>query len=475
MSLHQFLLILLARRKLVLAIFFATVGLTLLVSLILPKEYKATTSVVVDVKSPDPIAGMVLPGLVSPGYMATQIDIIESERVATRVVKMLGFEKSEQAVTQWKEATDGEGSFESFFAANLMKKLDVKPSRESNVISISYSSADPKFAAVLANAFARAYIDTTIDLRVEPARQYAQWFDERLKGLRDNLEKAQSRLSAYQQEKGIVVTDDRLDSETARLTDLTAQLAQAQGLRVDAASRQKSGTNEYSPDVMQNPLIQNLKSELARAEARLAEASKNVGKNHPQHQQIEGQIEGIKQQIKEEVARMSSGAAAANRFGALKEGEIKAAIEEQKKRVFELRSQRDELGVMIKDVENAQRAYEAVSQRVSQTNLESQSQQTNVLVLSPANPPTQAAKPRVFMNFLLSIIVGSLLGLGAALCAELLDRRVRNSEDLNGLAAVPVLGILGEERSPLSLQRWMEFASRFLNRRRGKQPVPGVA
>lgn len=474
MTLQQFLLILYARRRMVLIIFGSVIGLTLLVSLLLPKQYTAATSVVVDVKSPDPIAGVILPGLVSPGYMATQIDIIESERVALRVVKLLGFDRNEQAVAQWREATGGEGSIEVYYANNLMKKLDVKPSRESNVISIGYSAPDPKFAAALANAFARAYIDTTIDLRVEPARQYALWFDERLKGLRDNLEKAQSRLSAYQQDKGIVITDERLDLETARLNELTGQLAQAQGLRLDASSRQKSGSNEYSSDVMQNPLIQNLKAELARAESRLSEVSRNVGKNHPQYQQIEGQIEGVKKQIKEEIGRISGSAASASRFGVLKEEELKAAIEEQKKRVFELRSQRDQLGVMLKDVENAQRAYEAVSQRMSQTNLESQSQQTNVMVLSAATEPSQASKPRIMLNLLLSIIVGSLLGVGSALAAELLDRRVRDTGDLRALAGLPVLGSIGDASFPISPQRWIIRQLSRLRRRPGKPAVAGA-
>lgn len=474
MTLQQFLLILYARRRMVLFIFGGVIGLTLLVSLLLPKEYTAATSVVVDVKSPDPIAGVILPGLVSPGYMATQIDIIESERVALRVVKLLGFDRNEQAVAQWREATNGEGSIEVYYANNLMKKLDVKPSRESNVISIGYSAPDPKFAAALANAFARAYIDTTIDLRVEPARQYALWFDERLKGLRDNLEKAQSHLSAYQQEKGIVITDERLDMETARLNELTGQLAQAQGLRLDASSRQKSGSNEYSSDVMQNPLVQNLKAELARAESRLSEASRNLGKNHPQYQQIEGQIEGVKKQIKEEIGRISGSAASANRFGVLKEEELKTAIEEQKKRVFELRSQRDQLGIMLKDVENAQRAYESVSQRMSQTNLESQSQQTNVMVLSAATEPGRASKPRIMLNLLLSIIVGSLLGVGSALAAELLDRRVRDTGDLRALAGLPVLGSIGDASFPISPQRWIIRQLSRLRRRPGKPIVAGA-
>lgn len=473
MSLQQFFLVLYARRKLALIIFAVIVSGTLVVSLILPKEYTSTTSLIIDVKSPDPIAGMILPGVVSPSYMATQLDIIRSERVALRVVKLLGLDKNEQAISQWREATEGKGTVESYFANSFKRNLAVKPSRESNMIDISYSAPDPRFATALANAFAAAYIDITIDLRVEPARQYAQWFDERLKALRDNLQQAQARLNVYQQEKGIVVSDERLDSETARLNELNAQLAAAQGLRVDAASRQKSGSSEYSPDVMQNPLIQSLKSELSRAETRLSEASGNVGKNHPQYQQIEAQISGLKQQIKNEISRISAGATVANRFGILKESEIKAAIEEQKQRVFELRAQRDALGGLLKDVENAQRAYDTVAMRMSQTTLESQSQQTNVLVLNPAVEPMSPAKPRVFMNMLIAVFIGCLLGIGSAMAAELIDRRVRDSADLSEIAGMPMLGRIGLDDDRLPWRSWIARVRSMLQRRRSSTLVAG--
>ena len=88
MNLQQILLVLRARYKIALFALVATVTVTLAVSLLLPKQYTATATVVLDVKSPDPIAGMMLPGLMMPGYMATQVDIIESQRVAHKVVEI---------------------------------------------------------------------------------------------------------------------------------------------------------------------------------------------------------------------------------------------------------------------------------------------------------------------------------------------------------------------------------------------------
>lgn len=443
MTFQQFLLILWARRKLALSIFGVTVLATLAFTLIQPKEYTATTSLVIDVKSPDPIAGMLMQGMMSPGYMATQIDIINSDRVAIRVVKLLGFDKSAEAIANWKEASKGKGTLENYYADVLQKKLDIKPSRESNVINLNFSGADPLFAAAVANAFAQAYIDTSIEMRVEPARQYSAWFEERQKGLRAALEKAQSRLSAYQQEKGIVVTDDRMiDNETSRLNDLTAQLSAAQAQRADASSRQKSGTSELSLEVLQNPLIQGLKAEIARAESQLSQISSNFGKNHPQVQQLEAQIAEQRQQLREEIGRISGGNAVASKFGIVKQDELKKAIEEQKKRVLAIRAERDELSVLINDVELARRAYDAVGQRMTQTSLEGQSQQTNVLVLSPAIEPTQHSRPRVFFNVMISIFLGTILGVGAALALELSQRRIRSAEDLAMALDLPVLAEL---------------------------------
>src|SRR5947207_12946387 len=104
---------------------------------------------------------------------------MKSDRVASRVVKMLGVERSPAAVQQWRESTEAKIPLERYFANLLEKGLAVEPSRGSNVINITFASPDAAFAAGAANAFAQAYMDVSVELRVEPARQSATWLDER--------------------------------------------------------------------------------------------------------------------------------------------------------------------------------------------------------------------------------------------------------------------------------------------------------
>ena len=97
---------------------------------------------------------------------------------------------------------------------------------------------------------------------------------------------------------------------------------------------------------------------------------------------------------------------------------MQGALAAQKARVLELNKQRDELNVLRRDIESAQRAFEIVSQRASQTNIESQTNQTNIAVLNPASPPPDPSKPKVFLNnVLVSMFLGTLLGIGLALGA----------------------------------------------------------
>lgn len=471
MTFHQFLLVLRARYRVVGFTLLFTVVTVLVVSLLLPKQYSAASAVVVDVKSPDPVAGMVLPGLAIPGYMATQVDIITSDRVAQRVVTRLGMAESPVVQEQWMGSTDGKGEIKVWLADLLKKELYVKPSRDSNVINIQFSGIDPDFAAAVANAFAQAYIDVNLELKVEPARQYATWFEGQAKVVRDNLEKAQQALSAHQQLTGIVATDERLDHEIAKLNELSSQLTIVQAHTSDSSSKRKSAGNyETLAEVMQNPLVNSLKSDIVRLEAKLQESSINLGKNHPQTKRAQSELASLRSRLDTETRHVHSSIGTTYQVGKQKEKELLEAMEVQKKRVLELNKQWDEINVLKRDVEAAQRAFEGVSQRSALTRLESLAVQTNIATLNPASVPTEPSRPRILLNVLIAIFLGTILGVGIALILELLNRRVRSVEDLIQTIELPVLATIPSAALPSAVRR---LPSRF-SRRKPSGPALGM-
>src|SRR5262252_810877 len=173
MSFKQFLRILLARKRTVLWTVFLFLLVAVALSVLPPKRYTASASVIVDFKAADPVMGALMPAQYVPGYMATQVDIIQSHAVALKVVKAMRLSEIAAIQRQYQEDSNGRGCFEDWLADLLLKRLDVKPSRESSVVEISYSSPDPKFAATMANGFAQAYIDQNLDLKMFPAQKTA--------------------------------------------------------------------------------------------------------------------------------------------------------------------------------------------------------------------------------------------------------------------------------------------------------------
>jgi chain length determinant protein EpsF len=356
MNFSQFLVILRARKKIILITLLATVSITLLVSLLLPKTYTATASLVMNYKGVDSVTGLTMPGQLLPGYMATQIDIISSKNVALRVVDQMKLASSPVVQAQFKEATDGKGTVRDWLADLLLKKLEIVPSRESSVVDINFKGSDPDFVAGVANAFAEEYQKVSIQLKVEPMKKAASYFDEQTKLLRDNVEVAQARLSKYQQEHGIVSLDNRLDVESTRLNDLSTQLVMAQGQLMEATSRQhmaQGGAGSESPDVVSNPLIQSLKVGLGNAEAKLAELSQRLDKNHPQYQSAKAEVEKLRADLRDQLQATSNSVSNNARILQQREESVRSALAQQKAKVLELNRTRDELGVLQKDVESA--------------------------------------------------------------------------------------------------------------------------
>ena len=446
MSFGQFILVLKARKWLITLIIASIFGLVMAISFILPPKYTATASVVLDVKSPDPIAGMVLPALMTPGYLATQLDLMQSERVMLGVIKQLHMTDSSTLQGQWRDETDGNGSIDSWLVDQLQRYLEIKPSRESSVINISYTAQDPAFAAGMANAIAQNYIRTTLELRTEPAKQYRALFGDQAKFARDRLEAAQARLSAFQNEKGMIATDERIDIENTRLNELSTQLVMQQALSAETRGRQAtaSGNTDRLQEVLNNPVIANLQTDLSRNEARLKELSARYGDAHPLVAELKASIAESHARIEQEIKKVAGSLGVNNSVSQVRELQIKAELEQQRQKVMKLRAQHDEANVMVHDVETAQRDYDAISARLSQSALESQSNQTNVSLVKVATPPYKPSSPKTVLNGLLAFVVGTMLAIVTALMLEIRDRRLRTEEDVEDGLGVPLLGCLPE-------------------------------
>jgi uncharacterized protein involved in exopolysaccharide biosynthesis len=204
-----------------------------------------------------------------------------------------------------------------------------------------------------------------------------------------------------------------------------------------------SGNIESLPEVLQSPVIQALKADLSQAEAKQPDIAARLGKNHPDYQAAVAEIANLRQRIARESANIAASLGNTTQVNLRRETDVRQALEAQKNKVLELKHAHDQAAILQSDVNSAQRDLDAVSERLAQSSLESQTSQTNVVQLTTATAPLMPSSPKLMLNALIGFFLGGVFGIGVALFLEALHPRIRLDEDLLNLLGVPILGKIG--------------------------------
>jgi uncharacterized protein involved in exopolysaccharide biosynthesis len=185
-----------------------------------------------------------------------------------------------------------------------------------------------------------------------------------------------------------------------------------------------------------------MRTDLGRAEARMQELGSRLGDNHPQVIEQRAALAELRSRVETETRRVTGGVSVTANIQRQRETELRASLEAQRARVAQLKAVRDEGSVLVRDVENAQRAFDVITQRLNQTNMESLNTQSNIYVLAQASPPWKPSSPIPLLNGIVSFVTGLLLGVALALVLELRNRRLRTVAEVPGALGLPVIGIL---------------------------------
>lgn len=408
------------------------------------RNYRASATVIINMKGVDPLTGQTLPVQLIPGFIANQLDIIRSTRVALHVVDDLKLTEHPWFRQQVADASLSGEDLRLAIAYLLMMKLDVNPAREGSVVELTYRHRDPHLATDVTNAFVAAYQRSTVDLKSEPLRETAGYLEQQLKVLRANLESAQQKIAQYAKDNDIVALDKRTDAETIRLNDLIGQLVTVQGQLGEASSRQvqaQSGAGQ-AQEVVKDTLIQAIKADIAKEEAKLSGISSLATPEHPRYQVVKAQIDKLRAELNRQVRNVAASVGGSAAVLERREAELRAAVDAQKERVATLNRAKDHFVVIEREAEAAQQAYDNTANRFNELNLESRSNQSDVAVIDWATLPTSPLLRNVLRIAIPLTLLGALLGAALAFLAEMRDRRVRLQDDLLTVASRSAIGVV---------------------------------
>lgn len=412
MSIQQFFRIIWARRTIVWITLAAALLAAAITLLLVPKSYQATSRVVLEIIKPDPVTGEVIQGGNARAYISTQMELVKDPRVAGRAVEQLGWTGS-AALAQAYRDSGSELPFQRWLAQFIIDRLNVKLIAGSNILEIGYDGDDPDAAAKVADAVRDAYVEQTLQFKRQTAGKNAAWFAKQTEEIKANLARAEARKAEFEKKNDIILQDDNLDADTARLAALAG-----------AASAP-------APVMPAIPVIDPTKAQLAQMDAAIANAARTLGANHPD-------LIAMRQQR----AALAATAASAVKVGGGGGGPDPVALfNAQRTRVLQQRGKLAEAKELQNDVIVLREQLKSTSGRAEQLKQESLSQDAGLTLLGTATPPESPSFPKTIPVLFGSLALGLGVGIMLSLLVELLNRRVRSVDDLM-LFDVPVLGAM---------------------------------
>lgn len=449
----------------------AIVALALLLGvasvLVMPRVYKARSSVQIDqqvakVLGTEETEPQVY-GADADRFLQTQVDILNSRAMARRVSESLGlaandgFLKRMSGASEIRNDTDG-ASRADRVVDTLQKNLGVELRRNSRVVHLVFSSRDPALAAEIANSYATNFIEGNIQRKFSTSAYSRRFLQNQLGLAKGRLEGSERQLISYARaarlidaSSGARQTEGTADGPrsliTANLVQLNTEYAESEANRVRARERwaqAQSAPLMSLPEVLANEAVQRLSQKRAEEIAELSEVRRRLKPDHPVVIQAMAQLAALDQQIRQlaETTRTSirNQYATADRQHRALEQQVAslkgATLAEQDRSV--------RYNILRREVDTNRQLYESLLQRYKEVSAEAGITTNNVTSVDSAEMPRRPTSPRPLLNIALALAAGLGLALLYAFGRDYLDDAVRDPQDVETKLRIPLLGVVPE-------------------------------
>ena len=506
LNLRQLLNILRRRIVLILGVMFlVTGGVALGVNQIVPL-YQAETQIVVEgnrerlVKIESVVQG------INPDYLTneTEAAIIASTEMAERVVKHLDLTKSplfnpelapptrgaiaeiKGAAWSWIAGTilaplgftvetesgeprpvlpaspeERERALAAYAVPELLGGLKVLPSERSRVISVRFSSTDPRMAALVANGFADVYIKSQLSQKGEATDRAGDWLSGRLTELGQRVVEAERRHEEFRRKSGIIEVGGA-NILAQQIGSLNTELVVARTKRAESEARYQQvqklvvearGGMESSAFVLDSSLIQALRSQESGIQRKIAELRTQVRDQHPKMILAQSELADLRQKIAEEVQKIGASLGSEVQIARVRESNLQAEVNRLQSRVLEQNQSEVRLRALESEVKASKQLYETFLTRLKETKVQEDAQQPDARIINRASVPGGPFYPRKNLAILTAVLASALLGVAAALLLEYLDSGFRSLSQLEQASGVGTLGIVPLVKQPILRNR----------------------
>ena len=491
---HRYLEVVLRRKKIIIAFFAIVLVSTLISTLMTVPEYKATAKLEISLENPKVVNfdQVVELETKSEEFYETQYLLLKSKSLAKLVVEKLNLAERQELEgknkkpniiskamssvkglirstlggikkmivrpvdtgTSASEAAIAEVSKQDGIINGFLGGLTIDPVGNSRLVEVNYVSNDRKFAADAVNTLADTFIEWILNRKLDATKQGRDFLRKQILEAQANLEQSEEKLNEFAKSNDIVSLDEKMNITYHTFSELNDALAKSETSRLEKESLYKhvmDGNIESLPLIMNDPYIQSLKGEHARANSEYSQLSATFKSGYPKVKELGARVAELQRKINEAQTSIASSIKSDYEAALKKEETLRESYQKQKTLASALNDKSIQYNILKREVESNETIYNTLLQRLKETEVSSAIKASSIQVVDYAQIPVIPFKPNVTLNLLFACIVGLGGGVLMAFFLEFFDNTVKTSEEVRDKLRLPVLGGVFESNPADSL------------------------
>lgn len=291
------------QKKVIIPIIVICTVIAIIVAFVLPKSYQSNTLVRIKSSNNSAMSGMAAmaagfgidAGGSSSASPENYIELMKSREVIQPIIDGLDMDEEKKE----KMTTDG------FIKSNL----EITNTKKTDLINITAYGKTPEEAKMISQSIADNFLTLMTKLNKEGNSSAINFLNDRMAIAKEEMETAENKLQAYQQEKGIYSPDDQTKALVDKLDDYDKKIAQLEAQEQANSAKlqdvtgqleqQNSSLLEYN--ISDNDAIMNLRTAIVNKQVELVGLEQRYTEEHPDVIQAKQELAELKKSLDQEI------------------------------------------------------------------------------------------------------------------------------------------------------------------------------
>ncbi len=332
----------------------------------------------------------------------------------------------------------------------LRDKIAVKEVPGTRLLVVSVEDEDAVMAQRLANSLTESYIAFDRAIRLRSSQNTLGWMSDQLYEMKKKIEDSETEFLAFKEKEKLFSISGKQKVISQNIEDLNEEYLKTKNQRMEIDAKvarlkgpvRTKGIDDNARSLLDNPLVDNLYTQMLAAEVELTKLGKVFKGKHPKIVQAKGTLDQLREKLRYELDKEIEGLETRRSVLIEKEKGLDATISDFENDALNTNKKELRYRILERNVDTNQKMYDTLLSKIKEADVTGNLDVSNIRVAEDAQVPQKPVKPNIMLNLIISLLLGLASGIALAFIRDYLDRTIKTEEDVRNFLGLPVLSVV---------------------------------